>query len=86
MFFNNHDKSIGKCELMSILKDDKHVSTRTLQDFITEIDKDKSLIITKFIDGKIKHIILTPGLSGFLSSRNPNKIIKKPYEIISSKL
>ena len=40
----------------------------------------------KKIDGKIKHIILTPGLSGVLSSRNPNKIIKKPYEIISSKL
>jgi Ca2+-binding EF-hand superfamily protein len=46
IFFNNPDQSIGKCEFLNLLKEDKYVSIKALKVFINQIDKDKSLNIS----------------------------------------
>lgn len=55
-FRNDKTKSIGKCEFLNILKDDKYVSTKTLKSFITKIDIDQSDSIssTEFFDYMIE--------------------------------
>lgn len=57
-FRNEKTKSIGKCEFLNLLKDDKYVSTKTLKSFITKIDIDQSDSIssTEFFEYMIKEL------------------------------